>query len=210
MINEIDVTLTDYALAFLSIFLASILYRIKTSNREIKVYSSMLFVSLAFASFFGGTAHGFFPDKNLFSYLLVWKLSLVFIGLSALFLWGIVGNIDFPRYKKKIFYLALVEFIAYIVVIVFVNSSFVVAIINYLIPVIFLLVSFIKLHLNEKNKNLLLGIFGISFTLIAALVQILKIPLHPIYFGYNAFYHLIQAVGLVLIFIALRHVLFEE
>ena len=41
-------------------------------------------------------------------------------------------------------------------------------------------------------------------TLVAAVVQQRKISLHPVYFNHNAFYHAIQAVALVLIYVGAR------
>ena len=47
-------------------------------------------------------------------------------------------------------------------------------------------------------------------TLVAAAIQQLEIGIHPTYFNHNALYHLLQAVGLVLLMIAFRGLIMGE
>jgi predicted Co/Zn/Cd cation transporter (cation efflux family) len=44
------------------------------------------------------------------------------------------------------------------------------------------------------------GIWGLVLSFIAAAIQQIGIGLHPLYFNHNALYHLIQAIGLFLLF----------
>lgn len=205
-IFEPDVTFTDYGLVILSVLLAVLLYRTNSKNKELKMFSILFFLSLAFASFFGGTAHGFFPDTNAFVHIALWKLTLTSLGLAALFSWVIAGNITFPKYKSVIFYLASLEFLVYVLYIIFINSEFKIAIYNYIPPTIFLLISLIEVYTRQKDKLIGLGIVGILLTFIAAWIQQAQISIHSIYFNYNALYHLIQAGALILIFFAFRFI----
>lgn len=205
-IFEPDVTLTDYVIVILSALLAMLLYHKNSKDKNFKILSVLFFLSLALASFFGGTVHGFFPNTASFIHITLWKLTLISIGLAALFSWLISGNIIFPKYRKLIFCLASLEFLAYILYILFVNSEFKIAIYNYIPPTIFLLISLVVVYIRRKDKQIGLGVIGILLTFIAAWIQQTQISLHATYFNHNALYHLIQAIALILIFIALKHI----
>jgi len=51
---------------------------------------------------------------------------------------------------------------------------------------------------------MLYGLAGTMLTLVAAIIQRKEIKLHSRYFNHNAFYHLVQAIALLMIFMAAR------
>ena len=200
-----DVALTDFFLALGTLVLGLIILNIKVKSK-IKFTIFLFYISLALSSLIGGIVHGFFPYSGLLVNLILWKATMICLGLVSLFSWLIAGNIILPKYKKLILYLASFEFLLYSVYIIFVNSQFKIAIYNYVPATIFLLVSLGILYFRKKDNPILLGIIGIILTFIAAWIQQAQISLHPIYFNHNALYHFVQAIALLLIFFALRKV----
>ena len=203
-ILEPDVTFTDYGLAVLSLILAWMIYSIQSKNKKLKAFIIFFYLSLALTSLLGGTAHGFFLEKDSFSHVIFWKSTLVAIGLTAFSLWLLCGHLLFQRYNKIIFYMTSSEFILYVAYVTFVNDEFKVAVYNYAPPTILLFFSMLYLLIKSKNKLFIPAVLGIFLTFIAAWIQQSKIFLHPFYFNHNALYHSIQAISLLLIYVAFR------
>ncbi len=208
-ILEPDVALTDYGLAFLSFILAVLIYRMKTKNQRLKLIITLFYISLALASAIGGTVHGFFPEKDSLGHGVLWKLTLISIGVTALLSWIMAGELLWPKYRKIIVYLASAEFILYALYVIFINQEFKTAVYNYVPAIVLLLFSLIYIYVKSKKRLLLAGILGIFLTFIAAWIQQSQIALHPMYFNHNALYHLIQMIALLLIFSAFKFILGE-
>src|SRR5947209_5649905 len=83
---EPDVTLTDYALTLECLAFCTVLAR-PTPGRRIRAIAIALFAALGMASFLGGTVHGFFPGPEGTAYAVLWRGTLLAIGLVALFGW---------------------------------------------------------------------------------------------------------------------------
>src|SRR5207247_420931 len=83
--------------------------------------------------------------------------------------------------------------IAYSLVVIAGNDSFRTAVVHYLPPTLFLLIAFAIVFARSRQPSALAGAAGMVLTLVA---------IHPIYFNHNALYHAIQAVGLLLIYLA--------
>lgn len=208
-ILEPDVALTDYGLALLSFILAVLIYRLKTKNHRLKLIITFFYISLALASAIGGTVHGFFPVKDSLGHDILWKLTLISIGVTALLSWIMAGELLWQKYRKIILYLASAEFILYALYVIFINQEFKTAVYNYVPAIVLLLFSLIYIYVKSKKHRLLIGILGISLTFIAAWIQQSKIVLHPVYFNHNALYHLIQIIALLLVFSTFKFILRE-
>jgi hypothetical protein len=100
-----------------------------------------------------------------------------------------------------------VVFTAYVAVVLLVSQSFIVAVIHYLPAAASLLAAFTFLYLRRDADFVLTGIAGLALSFAAAWIQQSRISLHPVYFNHNAFYHLIQAFALFLIFLTARSLL---
>ncbi len=198
-----DVALTDFFLVLETLILGLIILNIRIKSK-IKLTIFLFYVSLALSSLIGGIVHGFFPYSGSLANLILWKATMICLGLVSLFSWLIAGNIILPKYKKLILYIALLELFLYSAYIIFINSQFKIAIYNYFPATIFLLISLCILYFRKKDNTILLGIIGIILTFIAAWIQQAQISLHLVYFNHNAFYHVVQAIALLLIFFALR------
>lgn len=201
-----DVALTDFLLALETIVLALVIIRLKKRYR-LNIIIFLFYISLALSSLIGGTVHGFFPQSGSLGNLILWKATMVSLGLVTLFSWVIVGTIILPRYNRAILCLASLWFFLYSAYVIFVNSQFKIAIYNYIPATILFLISLFYLYFKSKRHTILLGVIGILLTFLSSWIQQNKIDLHPVYFNHNATYHLIQMFALLFIFIAFKFIL---
>ena len=201
MITEPDVTLTDYFVAAQSALFTYLIARNGDQKHPLRVWFAVFFGSITVAGFAGGTVHGFFLNVETLGYQVLWPLTLVAIGVTALAAWIIGARIYFSSIiAGRVKIVAVVEFAGYCLVVLFVTQSFFIAVINYLPAVVFLTVIFFLDYFQAHERQVLIGLCGLLLTFIAAGVQQGGIALHPIYFNHNALYHFIQAVALFLIF----------
>jgi hypothetical protein len=195
---EPDVTITDYILAAQCLGLALLIYR-KSANMP----WLLLFGSLGAASLIGGTVHGFFPDESSLAYAILWRLTLLSIGGTAFAGWY-VGS-AFLKDKRMAAWIekaAIAEFLLFSAIVIFYSQLFLLAALNYLLAVIFLIVVFLCGYFKTKEKAFLFGLASMAFTLLGSFVQIAKISLHPDYLNHNALYHAIQFIAIWLLFFA--------
>jgi hypothetical protein len=139
---------------------------------------------------------------------LLWPVTLILLGFTSLVVWRLGALLVFPRgVVVWVTRIALIEFVLYLLLVLFVRRDFIIAIANYLPAVLFLTLSFGFRFLRRSNSSILAGIAGLFLTFVAAAVQHFKISLHPQYFNHNAFYHLLQGVALFLLFISARYLI---
>lgn len=199
--TEPDVTLTDYALAILCTGFAWNLWRHKTSAHTLKLCWVLFFCSIVMASLTGGTVHGFFVDSKTIGYQILWPATLLAIGLTAALAWTIAGVLlTGSKWIKAWIFFAGADFIFYAVIVLFFTQKFAVVILNYIPSMIGLLIAagYRTLLLEEEGSRLISIGIGISF--FAAFIQQAQIGLHPQYFNHNSLYHLIQALGLWMLY----------
>jgi hypothetical protein len=200
---EPDVTLTDYGLAIESALFSLSLYRRGEGPHRIGFL--LFFGSLAVAALAGGTVHGFFPDEASLGYSVLWTTSLLALGVTATAAWMIGVRLLFTeRIVRRVSTLAALAALVYSFAVLFVTQDFLVALIGYLPATLFLLVCYPIAYRRKGEPTLLAGQVGLLLTLVAAAIQWGRISLHPFYFNHNAFYHLIQAIALLLIYWSAR------
>lgn len=203
MIYEPDVMLTDYGLAVMCAIFARVLLRQEVRRPVLRNWFATFFTAIAAASLLGGTVHGFFPDHASVGYRALWPATLFIIGFAALAAWMIGLVLRFPRDMIGAVAPALVVgLIAYIAVVLFVSQNFVVAIFAYMPATVFLLVMLTLVYFEVRQQQVLLGVVAVLLTFVAAAVQQLRIGIHPAYFNHDALYHVIQAVGLYMLFLS--------
>lgn len=194
--TEPDVALTDYALA-----IECALFAYLTHRREHRLF----FASAAVASLAGGTAHGFFLDARTLGNAVLWRITLIAIGVTALSAWAIGARVLFRASVARGITIAAAGALAgYAVLTLFITQDFRAAVFFYLPAAVFLLVVLSVAYARARERRILVAIAGLGLMFIAAAVQQAGIALHPIYFNHNALYHLIQAVALWLLFLGLR------
>lgn len=201
MIYEPDVTLTDYGLAIMCAIFARVLLRQEVERSALRTWFAVFFTAVGVATLLGGTAHGFFPDITSVGYRALFSATLFSIGVAAAAAWLIGLVLRFPRDTVAAVAPALVVgMLAYIAVVLFVSQDFVVAILGYMPATVFLLIVLTMVYLEGRQREVLLGVFGVALTFVAAAVQQMGVGIHPSYFDHNALYHVIQAVALYMLF----------
>jgi len=198
--SEPDVAVTDYLLTAECLLFSLLIRRQKTVESSLKALFVLLYASLAAASFLGGTVHGFFSTDTVGRGVL-WRLTLLSIGITAYACWLIGSRILFEGSWNTLFVSILVLYSA---IILFVSQEFWIAIVNYIPSTILLLVAFLVAYRKKRHHRLMLAVAGLSLTFVAAAAQQLEITVHPVYFTFNSLYHAIQAIGLWLIYVGIR------
>ena len=195
---EPDVTLTDYALALECAAFCVLLLRGPAGHQALRAWWTIFFATVGLAALIGGTVHGFFPGNAV-----LWMATMLTLGATSLAGWFIGSLLLGMRWLRPV---AVVLLGLYAGVVLFVNSTFVVAIAMYLPATVFLLLAMVTRYAATRDRAVAIGVMGLLLTFVAAAVQQLRIGAHPVYFNHNAVYHLIQFVALWMIFVAAREV----
>lgn len=202
-ITEIIVGLTDYLLALESAIFAWMLVKANGGNPGTRRFFVAFFAFMALASLIGGTYHILSPDSSATPAVLAWKTTVIAIGGVAFSAWAIGAHLLFVQpLRGRVVIAALIASLVYSVYVVAIDDRFWIAIANYVPALVFLGIAFAFCYRRHPAPPILTGLLGLGVTGAAAAVQRLGIALHPVYFNHNATYHLIQAVGLFLIFLA--------
>jgi hypothetical protein len=195
---EPDVTLTDIGLALECAIFAALL--LPEGGAPARRWFGGFFGVVGAAAALGAVEHGFVADKASSAAVIVWTGTLLSVGLAAVAGWGAGARLVLGRRAARALTAgAAVAFAGYAAVIVFVERRFAVAIAFYLPAAIFLLVAFL-LAARRGDARVNVGACGVGLTFVAAAVQQGRVGLHPRYFNHNALYHVIQGVGLFLVF----------
>jgi hypothetical protein len=204
-VTEADVVITDYLLAAESVLFAWFLSRRPAIESGMRLPFVVFFLATGVGSMVGGTVHGFFLSDSSLLGVVLWRSALLSIGVAAVCGWTIGARLLFgARLARAIRVGALVESVAYAVVIIGEDDSFRVAVTNYLPSTVFLMVAFAGAYRNTREPEMVIGVAGLALTVVAAAIQQFRVALHPLYFNHNALYHAIQAAALVMIFRSAR------
>jgi len=195
--EEIDVTLTDYALGLESLWFAFLISRKRATSETPGL--KILFVGFALAALAGGTFHGFFNNPAQPGHDFLWWLTLSFTGVTAagFALTGVTLLTGSPSLPARRLLLSL--FLVYLVLTLR-YREFSIAILFYLPALLSCVAGLTFRYIRRPNPQILLGILGLVASLPATLLQQLQIALHPVYFTHNALYHLILMGALYLFY----------
>jgi hypothetical protein len=200
-----DVSLTDYGLAAECAFFAYIFARKPKSAFSLSSVFTLFFCGIVLAAAAGGTVHGFFLNESSLGYRILWPFTLVVMGITALAGVHIGTALQFTRsVATYINRAAIAVFAAYVLVVIFIRSDFLVAILDYFPSLIFIGVAFLLAHRRHRKSELRIGFLGVCTMLLAAAAQQAKIGINPRFFDHNALYHVLQAVALFMVFLAAR------
>lgn len=204
MLAEPDVALTDYALVVESFLFTAWIYKMRIAN-SLRLWFVLLFGSIGFAAFVGGTVHGFLPDPQSRATRLCWLITMIVLGVTALSEYALAARILFPpRSATVATSAAFLMFAVYTALVVTWNDTFRIAVINYIIGLLFLSAALLRLYAGNRSRAALIGLAGLLLTVGASVVQQARIAIHPHYFNHNALYHLLEAIALFLIYISAR------
>jgi hypothetical protein len=197
--TEPYVALTDYGLSLECLVFLFLLAPVQVF-RSARFWFFVFFSSLAASSLIGGTVHGFFEQPSFFGNRILWPMTMLGIGVTAMA--GAQAAKELLDLKSALAdWLIYGAFCAYCGVVLFINSSFLIAILGYLPALLILGFALIKNYLRTRSKPFLSGFMGLSVILFASAIQQAKILDAP---QRNIIYHLLQAVGLFMIFTTAR------
>jgi hypothetical protein len=199
MSAEMVVSITDFALAAYSGALAWNLLSRQTEMRRTRYWFAIVLSSIALSSLLGGISHGFVPEEAGRLGALLWRATLMAVGPAAVGLWMLASMLLFrPTRVEVARVLGLIALAIYTGVVLFEYQDFMIALVMYLPAVIMLLVGF-AVHLRRSAFSTS-GLVAMVLTLTAGLLQYLRVSLHPVYFNYNAVYHLVQAIAVFFLY----------
>src|SRR2546423_755333 len=125
MIAELDVTLTDYALAVEAAIFAFSLCRAKKAWFPLQSAFILFFSSISAATLVGGTVHGFFSDDLSRGSKLLWPLTLILLGLTSLVAWRLGALLVLPQdVVVWVTRVAVIEFVLYSLFVLLVRRDF--------------------------------------------------------------------------------------
>ena len=201
---EPDVALTDFGLAAeCALFAGWLVWRGSTS--KLCRWFVVLFVALGLGALLGGITHGFLPDAGSDAARAVWNATLIAIGVAAVASWAVGAYVLLADNTARwVLAAAALLFALNVAVVLYVSQSFFVAIAFYAPAIMFALIAFVLAYRASGKAVLLFAIAGIVLSLIAAVIQQTQTGIVALGLTHNALYHLVQAVGLLLIFLTAR------
>ncbi len=204
---DADSTLTDYALTLLCGSFAIALLRAR-SPHPLRGWFALLFATAAVAALLGGTVHGFLPDETGAAHRALWRATLATIGVTAFAGFAAAARLlAGDRIARVAIGAGGLALAGYVLFVASGDRPFSTAIAAYLPAVLFLLVALLVAWRRHDDRGALWMAAGLGVTLVAAALQQLRVGLHPDYLDHNAVYHLVEAVGFVLMFSGARAML---
>lgn len=207
--TEPDVTLTDYALFVLCTICSWRIIRTSVSS-GLRWEIVAFFLSIGAAALAGGTVHGFFLDESMWGYKILWRVTLVAIGLTAIVCFRLcwkVGRRDIPRIVTA---LLVIYWIAFAILVIWFRQDFWLAIVSYAPAIACLGTVGVWRWVKQSDAVGKLLFVAVLLSCASAVVQLYRLSIHPVYFNHNASYHLIQAIGLYWFYRALSKLVHEE
>lgn len=204
--TEQTTAVTDLILAIISVVAAFRIYKLgKQSHPEKTRIWFSVFILLTIAAFFGFMAHGFkMPERT--NYLLWQPLNLA-LGLSvSMFAAGALHDLLNDRMHRLTIPLLLALGVIFYFITVFIPGSFLIFIIYEAVVMLFALGVYVILAMRKSIPGAHWMVAGILITIIAAVVQATgSAHLTLIWeFDFNGLFHLIQMVGIFVIFAGLK------
>jgi hypothetical protein len=200
MIAEPSTLLTDYTLAGVTGWLAWSLFRAREGQR-VRAFWALAFAALALAAALGGTWHGFAPHFAPLAVLLVWKATVLSVGIAS---FGMLAASAFATFsglgRKSLLAFAAVKLALY--------SAWMMGHDKYLYVIAdtgstLLLVAALNLWAVARDPASRWILAGVGVSVLAAGVQASGFALHR-HFNHNDLYHVIQVVAMVLFYVGAR------
>jgi len=204
MIAEPDVTLTDYGLAVLSVGLAWALPR-GPRGSPARAWRAF-FGAVAVAAAVGGTVHGFFPDPASGPGRVLWQVTLLAIGATALAAWWIAAGMLSTGWGGAVRLAAALALVVYAAAVVAVSDDFRVAIVCYVPATVFLLGVLARAAWRGRDGAAVAAL-GLVVLLAGSWIQWQGIGLAALRLTHNALYHVVEAVALLLLCLGARRLL---
>jgi hypothetical protein len=198
-IAEPSTLLTDYALAGVTGWLAWSLFRVREGQRA-RSFWALAFAALALAAALGGTWHGFAPVFAPLAVVLVWKATMLSVGVASFgMLAASVNAVTTEGARKALIAFAVVKLVVY--------SGWMIGHDEYIYVILdtgsaLLLVAALSLW-TARDPAARWILAGVGVSVLAGAVQASGFALHR-HFNHNDLYHVIQIAAMVLLFVGAR------
>ncbi len=197
IIYEPTTTITDFIIFFMGCYYSWVIMHISGSIFH-KIWA-ISFISLSLSAFLGGISHGFGPKLSKIAKMIIWRLTLLLVGLTALvLLFSVLTIITNGTINIRILPF-LITLYGYYIYKVYKNDSFLIAIKFYLPLIVISLACFLYVFFYKGYVGALFISVGLLVTLFASLIQSSKIVLHN-HFNHNDLFHIVQMIGMYLMF----------
>lgn len=205
-IHDPDVVFTDLGLALLGAWFA---WRLASATRQGSLgrTGALLMAGLASAAFWGAVFHAFFPeDTATLPGFIAWIPVTLSIVVAAATLLELGLRVLAPGLRWQIRRSLVAAYAgAFALVVLLVDESFT-TIVRFYVPALLLFLAAAAAQALRGGAGWTLITLGLILSAGAALLQQLRIALHPVYFDHNAVYHVVQAAALVLLYLGFRRV----
>ena len=204
-IHDPDVVFTDLGLAALGAYLGWRLWN-ATDRGTLQTAGAILLAGLASAALWGAIFHAFFPAQTTtLAGFLVWipvALSVLVVGatlfdLGLRSLWPRLT----PLTRRAIVATYAVSFAAAVLL---VDESFSTIVRFYGPAVVFFLIAAAREAVRTRTAGWTLVTAGFVVSLGAAVIQQMRVAIHPAYFDHNAVYHVVQGGAVILLYLGFR------
>ena len=204
-IHDPDVVLTDLALAALGAWFAWRLRAVRTG--ELGLSPSVLMGGLASAALWGAVFHAFFPENTAtLPGRLAWIPVTLSIVVAAAMLLEMGLRLLGRRVGEGLRRGVVAAYAgAFALVVVLVDESFT-TIVRFYVPALLFLLVMASIRAARAGGGWTPIAVGLACSAGAAVLQQMRVALHPVYFDHNAVYHVVQAAALVILYIGFERV----
>lgn len=191
-------TLTDYALAGVTGWLAWSLFQSREAETARSYWAAAL-MALAIAAMLGGTYHGFAPTLPQGALYLLWKATILAVGIGT---FGMIVGSAIARttgtLRKFVCLIAVAKLVVYSGWIV-AHDDFIYVIADSGIAMAMVGALHARTALRQADRASIWILGGIAVAVFAAIVQASDYRLRQ-HFGHNDLYHVIQIVAMWLLY----------
>jgi hypothetical protein len=204
-IHDPDVVFTDLGLALLGGYLGWRLWKAPGPPMLLRT-GALLMGGLASAALWGAVFHAFFPAGTATpAGFLIWVPVALSIVLAASVMLELSLRLLLPRIQSRVRWLSVATYaVVFAVVVLLVHESFSSIVYFYTPALVLLLIAAGQQALRSRDAGWTLITTGLIISAGAATLQQARVAVHPVYFDYNAVYHVVQAIALVFLYFGWR------
>lgn len=199
-LTEPITTVTDYAIALVAFILASRLGRISWQTRQYSIgLWAIAFACVAFAAAFGGTCHGFIQVLRKPWLIALWQGMIYLLSLASfsLLIGSVLGSVPAKQQRWLLFAVIAKTLLAGLILIQ--RPLFELAVLDYGTSLILLLMLQLRSLWIQPTPSAPGFIAGVLVSGMALGVLLSSWSLPPLLVA-NDLYHLVQLLGLVLLY----------
>ena len=204
-IHDPDVALTDLGLAILGAYLSWRLW--SAPGRPTLLRSgAILMGGLASAALWGAVFHAFFPAGTAtLPGFLAWVPVALSIVVAASVMLDLSLRLLLPRIQSGVRRSIVATYaVAFAGVVLLLNESFSSIVYFYTPALALLLMAAGQQAIRSRDTGWTLITIGLVMSASAAVLQLARVAVHPVYFDHNAVYHVVQGIALVFLYCGWR------